>query len=323
ILAGMDVLVASQVADRLLIALNSQPCHWDTGSSRELTTIAISGSIGVSVYQLHGTTREELIESADRAMYQAKTSGRNRVYIADIETTPAPANTGTRLMASGVASIPTSGVSTLAEQDIKEFIGLQALTAAAAARDGETCIHAHRLVELAVATARKLRQNDQGLHMLRLGAILHDIGKIGIPDAILHKPGPLTDEEWKIMRSHPDIGRHILEEIGGVFNQLAEVVVAHHERWDGGGYPMKLAGEAIPLHARILTVVDSFDAMTSRRVYREPMSVEAARAELQRCSGSQFDPRVVAAFLSVLDDQQQALSSPELESPIEAETANP
>jgi diguanylate cyclase (GGDEF)-like protein len=290
ILADTDILAACQVADRLLITLNSQPCYWETGDTREIAPIPISGSIGVSVYLLHGTTREELIESADRAMYQSKTKGRNRVCIADIE-------------ADAINRDPTaSGASISVEQNIEELVGLQALTAAAAARDSDTCIHAHRLVELAVATARKLNQNEHELHMLRLGAILHDIGKIGIPDAILHKPGPLTDEEWKVMRSHPDIGRHILQEIGGVFNQLAELVVAHHERWDGAGYPMKLAGEAIPLHARILTVVDSFDAMTSRRVYREPMSIEAARTELQRCSGSQFDPGVVEAFLCVLDE---------------------
>lgn len=297
ILTDTDLLGAGQAADRLLAAINSQPCYWETGDTRSLVTITITGSIGIAVYQLHGTTREDLIESADHAMYQAKTSGRNRVCIADVEIIPFPSDGEKRSIAS-----TASGTSVLVEQDVKELIGLQALTAAAAARDGDTFVHAHRLVELAVSTARQLHQNERELHMLRLGAILHDIGKIGIPDAILLKPGPLTDEEWKVMRSHPDIGRHILQEIGGVFNQLAEVVVAHHERWDGAGYPMKLAGEAIPLHARILTVVDSYDAMTSRRVYREPMPIEAAKAELQRCSGSQFEPRVVEAFLRVLDE---------------------
>ena len=110
------------------------------------------------------------------------------------------------------------------------------------------------------------------------------------------------------MRKHPEIGRQILEELGGVFHQLAEIVVAHHERWDGKGYPYGLAEEAIPLNARILTVVDSYDAMTSHRPYREPMPVSQARMELQRCSGSQFDPSVVAAFLHVLDEQKEALS---------------
>ena len=167
-------------------------------------------------------------------------------------------------------------------------------------------MHAHRLVEFAVATARKLGQSEEDLRLLRLGAILHDIGKIGIPDAILYKPGPLTEEEWVVMRTHSVIGRQILEEIGGVFQQLATIIVAHHERWDGTGYPNQLAGEAIPVHARILTVVDAFDAMTSRRVYREPLSALQARAELLRCSGNQFDSQVVEAFLQVLDEQENA-----------------
>lgn len=316
ILTDTGVSGASEIADRLLSAITSQPCHWKTGDTCSLVPIAITASIGVAVYQLHGTTREELIESADHAMYQAKTSGRNRVCIADVEITSSLDDGGTRLITSAFVS---TAASTLADasigtnnhvpfawsalkRNVEEQVGLQALAAAAAARDGDTYVHAHRLVELAVATARKLDQGEYELHMLRLGAILHDIGKIGIPDAILHKPGPLTEEEWKVMRSHPDIGRSILQEIGGVFHQLAEVVVAHHERWDGTGYPMQLVGDAIPLHARILTVVDSFDAMTSHRVYREPISIESARDELQRCSGSQFDPRVVEAFLCVLDE---------------------
>jgi len=131
--------------------------------------------------------------------------------------------------------------------------------------------------------------------------LLHDIGKIGIPDAILHKPGPLSEEEWTVMRLHPEIGQHILSQAGGVFIALARIVVAHHERWDGHGYPSGLAQESIPLAARILTVIDSYDAMTSRRVYRGPMSPLAAREELQRCAGSQYDPEVVTAFLHVLD----------------------
>jgi diguanylate cyclase (GGDEF)-like protein len=293
ILTDTDLLGASQLADRLLTALNSQPCYWELDDVRSIEAITISGSIGVSVYLLHGVTREELIESADRAMYQAKHDGRNRVCIADVEVATSP-NVVTRIIAP-----PSS------DEELEELVGLHALTAVAAARDSDTYLHAHRLVEIAVATARKLHQSEHELHMLRLSAILHDIGKIGIPDAILHKPGPLTEEEWIVMRTHPEIGRQILLEIGGAFGQLAKIVVAHQERWDGNGYPNGLAGEAIPMHARILTVVDSFDAMTSRRVYREPMSIEAARTELLRCSGSQFDPHVVEAFLQVLDEQTE------------------
>src|SRR5579863_2550091 len=136
---------------------------------------------------------------------------------------------------------------------------------------------------------------------------LHDIGKISIPDAILHKPGPLTAEEWAIMRRHPQVSCDILEQAGGIFHLLAHIVVAHHERWDGCGYPNGLAQETIPIGARIISVVDSFDAMTSRRVYRESLPIEQAKGELRRCSGSQYDPQVVAAFLRILDEQEQGM----------------
>jgi putative nucleotidyltransferase with HDIG domain len=182
---------------------------------------------------------------------------------------------------------------------------VQALTAVASAHDRGTDEHAHRIILLAESTARVLKLPEQELHLLRLGALLHDIGKIGIPDVILHKPGPLTHEEWVIMRRHPEIGQQILEQTGGVFQHLASIVVAHHERWDGRGYPNGLAAEAIPISARILSVVDSYDAMISRRPYREPLSVAQARAELQRYAGSQFDPRVISAFLRVLDEREE------------------
>ncbi len=292
ILTDADVARASQAAERMRAALNSSPYFWENEDAQTVTGMEISGSLGVSIYQLHGVTREELIECADQAMYQAKRGGRNRVCIADVEPVLKRAEVG------------EPGAQTLEqERHIEESIGVRALSAVAAARDGNTWIHANRLVDLAVAIARKLGKSEEDLHMLRLGAILHDIGKIGIPDAILHKPGPLTDEEWVVMRTHPDIGRQILEEINGTFQQLATVVVAHHERWDGKGYPNHLAGEDIPLHARILTVVDAYDAMVSYRVYREPMTAEQARAELLRCSGTQFDPKVVQAFVAVLDER--------------------
>ncbi|HEV2582952.1 MAG TPA: diguanylate cyclase, partial [Ktedonobacteraceae bacterium] len=304
ILTGTDVVGASQTAERLLVALNSQPCFWETDDAQEVASIPISGSFGLALYQLHGTTREELIESADYAMYQAKRGGRNRVCIADVDRL-AQEQPLVRADEREEDSVSSSSRVEL----VQLTTGLHALTAAATARDGYTAGHAHRMVELAVATARQLGQPEEDLNMLRLSAVLHDIGKIGIPDAILHKPGKLTDDEWLIMRTHPDIGYHILQEVGGVFQQLANVVVAHHERWDGRGYPRHLAGEDIPLHSRILTVVDSFDAMTSRRVYREPMTVKQARAELLRCSGTQFDPNIVEAFLSALDNAEGLLQT--------------
>jgi HD-GYP domain-containing protein (c-di-GMP phosphodiesterase class II) len=161
------------------------------------------------------------------------------------------------------------------------------------------------------------------MQIVLLSALLHDIGKVGVPDAILRKPDKLSDEEWVEMRKHPEIGRQILEQVGGAFTHISTIVAAHHERWDGSGYPNALAGEDIPLAARIVTVVDAYDAMTERRVYREPVKDEVARAELRRCAGQQFDPRVVDAFLETLDELN-ALPSPtwEIQAPADANTAN-
>ena len=139
---------------------------------------------------------------------------------------------------------------------------------------------------LASATVRTLQQLEEQ-SLVRVAALLHDNGKIGIPEAILHKPGSLTEEERQIMQRHPEIGYHILDQIGGVFERLAHIVVAHHERWDGGGYPYGLAKTAIPFPARVLAVVDSFDAMTSPRPYRQvPLTVSEAKSELRRGAGS-------------------------------------
>ncbi|MHB8597867.1 MAG: HD-GYP domain-containing protein [Ktedonobacteraceae bacterium] len=123
----------------------------------------------------------------------------------------------------------------------------------------------------------------------------------------------MTEEEWIVMRRHPVFGQHILEEVGGIFELLSHIVVAHHERWDGHGYPHGLAQSAIPLGARILTVVDSYDAMTSQRPYRQSLSDAHARAELKRCAGSQYDPQVVEVFLRVLDAIVQPQASVFLE----------
>lgn len=287
VLTDIDVTVASEIAERLRVAVNAEPCLWEPEDGTEAVAIGVSASIGVAVYGLHGTSREVLLEKADQAMYEAKQGGRNRVRVAGV-----------------IEKIEENDVETRTPP-VKEMPTVHVLTTVASIHDPGTDEHSHRLVDLAEGTARRLGRSDEEIHLVRLGALLHDIGKIGIPDAILHKPGPLTNEEWNIMRQHPELGRQILTQAGGVFTSLARIVVAHHERWDGRGYPAGLAQEAIPLAARILAVVDSFDAMTSRRVYREPLSIAAACAELQRCSGSQYDPHVIDAFLTVLTEFEQ------------------
>ncbi len=175
--------------------------------------------------------------------------------------------------------------------------------------DADTSAHARRLVYLATAVGERLALSVSDMSMLRQAALLHDIGKIGIPAAILRKPGALNAEEKAIMRRHPSIGRDLLLSCGGVLAPLASIVVAHHECWDGSGYPAGLVGNSIPLLARILAVVDSYDAMISDRPYGRPLSHVDACLELQCCVGRQYDPQVVAALLDVFVSPLSPVSS--------------
>jgi HD-GYP domain-containing protein (c-di-GMP phosphodiesterase class II) len=151
---------------------------------------------------------------------------------------------------------------------------------------------------LADAIGRRLGWNDEQLRSLQMGGTLHDVGKLSVPGRILRKPGPLTPEELAEIRTHPEAGARLIEPIESAHVALA-CVLHHHERWDGSGYPHRLAGPAIPLDARVLAVADAFDAMTSHRPYRRALSDEDALAEIERCSGTQFDPDVVRAFLDM------------------------
>lgn len=175
---------------------------------------------------------------------------------------------------------------------------LDALVAALDAREHETQAHSRRVGEFAVHLAGMLGVSGEPLAVIRRGAMLHDIGKIGIPDTILLKPGRLTTDEWVEMRKHPLIGYWILNGVEAL-RPASEIVLAHHEKFDGSGYPRGLKGEAIPLGARIFSVVDTLDAITSDRPYQAGKRYEAARAEIVRNTGHQFDPRVVEGFLEV------------------------
>jgi len=166
-------------------------------------------------------------------------------------------------------------------------------------RDSETMGHSQRIVELTLQLARKLGVKGIDLLHMRRGALLHDIGKMGIPDAILHKPGELSDEEWVIMRRHPVYARDYLSKVSYLSAAL-DIPYSHHEKWDGSGYPQGLKGEGIPMAARIFAVVDVWDALTSKRPYLETWSREQALAYIQEQSGRQFDPRVVEAFVELI-----------------------
>ena len=175
---------------------------------------------------------------------------------------------------------------------------LSALVAALDAREHETSDHSQRVVRYTMAIARRMGIAGEQVDRIARGALLHDIGKIGVPDSILLKAGPLTPSEWIEMRKHPEIGHQILQSIG-FLAEPAEIVLAHQERWDGGGYPRGMRGPQIPLGARIFAIADTLDAMTSDRPYRRGVSYDEARAEIARCSGTQFDPACVDAFLAV------------------------
>ncbi|MFQ5834992.1 MAG: HD-GYP domain-containing protein [bacterium] len=177
---------------------------------------------------------------------------------------------------------------------------IQALATAIEARDPYTEKHSKRMSEYAAAVARELGLSEERVQTIRYASILHDIGKIGINDRILAKPRPLTEEEYLKVREHSSIGTDILSQISS-FRKASKLVYYHHERYNGEGYPEKLRGEDIPIGARILAVVDAYDAMTSKRPYRSAYLPQRAVAELKKKMGTQFDEKVVEAFLKVLN----------------------
>ena len=191
---------------------------------------------------------------------------------------------------------------------------LAALVHALDAREHETSDHSQRVVRYTLAIADRMGIVHPQVEDIGRGALLHDIGKIGVPDSILLKPGPLTHAEWVEMRRHPEVGYRILESID-FLRPAAEIVLAHQERWDGGGYPRKLRGEAIPPGARIFAIADTLDAMTSDRPYRKAATFAQARQEIARCAGTQFDPRCVEAFVRIADEELEALRQQERAAP--------
>ena len=186
----------------------------------------------------------------------------------------------------------------LAETERTYDTTLQALSNALDVRDSETERHSRRVVEYMELVIEQMPVAPDHLATLRRGALLHDIGKIGVPDNVLRKPAALSDAEWVVMKRHPEHGARIISQIP-FLEDVSRIVRHHHERWDGNGYPDGIAGPAIPLGARIFAVADSFDAMTSDRPYRRAMSVKDARVEVARCRGTQFDPDIVDAFVRV------------------------
>jgi diguanylate cyclase (GGDEF)-like protein/putative nucleotidyltransferase with HDIG domain len=243
---------------------------------------AITVSVGVATFPDHGGERDELIRLADNALYWAKEHGKNRVRVARADV------------------VELSDLQRLAigRDRAARFRAAASLARAVDTRDAYTGSHSQRVARLAGQIAEQLGLSAEDVELTRLAGSLHDLGKLAIPEEILRKPASLSDPERVVLERHPQIGYRMLESLG--VDPVAEWVLHHHERWDGTGYPNRLTGESIPLGARIIFVADAFDAMTSDRVYRRPLTHADALAELERCAGTQFDPAIVRVFVETL-----------------------
>jgi diguanylate cyclase (GGDEF)-like protein/putative nucleotidyltransferase with HDIG domain len=239
---------------------------------------SVTVSAGVATFPRQAPDRGELIRLADSALYWAKENGKNRVHVYRPDVVELAE---LRRLAAG-------------PDRAARFRAAASLAKAVDLRDTYTGSHSARVAELAARLAARLGLDQEQIELSRLAGSLHDLGKLAIPEEILRKPGPLTGPERLVLERHPQIGFRMLDSLG--IDPVAKWILHHHERWDGTGYPDRLPGPEIPLGARIIFVVDAFDAMTSDRVYRGRLTQELALAELQRCAGTQFDPNVVAAL---------------------------
>jgi diguanylate cyclase (GGDEF)-like protein len=239
---------------------------------------AVTISVGIATYPSHADSADELQRTADGALYWSKHHGKNRSCL---------------YSPSVVRVLSTEELERAAEQDAR-LRAAKNLVRFVDARDPSTASHSEIVSSLAEAIGIELGLEPETVERLRLAGLLHDVGKIGLPDAILQAPRALTEEEFAIVRRHPEFGHALLDGLG--VEPVDKWVLHHHEHWDGSGYPNGLSGEDIPLGARIILVADAFEAITADRPYRKAQSANAALAELRRNAGIQFDPNVVAAL---------------------------
>ncbi|MBN1366314.1 MAG: diguanylate cyclase [Dehalococcoidales bacterium] len=249
-------------------------------NSREMP---VTVSVGVASWPIDGVMKEELINRADRALYTAKQNGRNRVCLS------------TDIIDIGAASSIKE-----AEVNPKSLSMIYALAATVDAKDHYTYGHSRKVSEYAVALVEGAKLPKEKISIVRAAGLLHDIGKIGIPDSILNKKEPLSHEEWEPIKAHPQLGVAIIRHIVDLTDCLP-AILHHHEHYDGSGYPAGLKGKNIPVEARVLSIADAYEAMTSPRAYRKQMTTEEAIAELKSHSGIQFDPELVQMFCKILE----------------------
>jgi diguanylate cyclase (GGDEF)-like protein len=280
---GMALAAANSIVERIA-----------TVDFDHIGTVTVSA--GLATFPMQGHGRDELIRLADSALYWAKEHGKNRV----------------RLYRPEVVELSELKRLAAGPDKAARYRAAASLAKAVDARDTYTGSHSERVGELSAKVATRLGLDAEQVELTRLAGSLHDLGKLAIPEEILRKPGTLTDSERLVLERHPQIGFRMLDSLG--VDPVADLVLHHHERWDGTGYPDGLRGEQIPLGARIIFVTDAYDAMTSDRIYRPKRSAQAALAELERCAGTQFDPGIVAAFAEELGPRSSLEAVPALAS---------
>lgn len=263
-------------------------------------------SVGVASAPTHTSQPDVLLDIVEKAVYVAKYGGRNRVHVVNKNVNA----DWERLAMEALFAVVTSkqfstgpkavekAAERLAQAGNRNLDMALALAQAVDVRDKYTSGHSHAVSNYSLKLARALFLSDAQLEEVRLGALLHDVGKIGTPEHILGKNGPLTDDEFTIMRNHPEDGARILAPIPSM-RRVAAIVEAHQENWDGSGYPHKLSGEEIPRAARIVSIADAYHAMVSTRPYRKGMSVDKACGILTNGAGTQWDARLVETFVKL------------------------
>lgn len=253
----------------------------------DITTALDAIRMGAYDYLLKPFEKDQLYLSVKRALEHRRLLMENQRYQRDLE----------KLVSERTGQL----LNALGELEESYDYTLEALGGALDMKDAETEGHCKRVTAFTISIAKAMKLEPGLIRQIARGAFLHDIGKMGVPDIILRKAGPLTEEEKLIMRRHCEIGYQVLQKIP-FLKEAAEIVLSHQEHYDGSGYPRGLRGDQIPLGARIFAVADALDAMISDRPYRRAQPLTVAKEEIKRCGGTQFDPRVVEVFLNMADD---------------------
>jgi putative nucleotidyltransferase with HDIG domain len=243
--------------------------------------IAVTCSIGLASYPSDGVIFDELVATADTALYYAKHTGGNRVYLSSKILSEPATEAGSYARGTGLSAV-------------------YALAATVDARDTYTYGHSRKVSTYAVALAEAIGLPPEEVSRISTAALLHDIGKIGISDKILGKRGKLNPEDWEAIKAHPRLGANIVGNVPSLAPCLSGILY-HHERWDGTGYPEGLKGKNIPVEARILAIADAYESMTSNRPYRGALCSEKVMRELKHGAGTQFDPKLVKVFIGLIE----------------------